>query len=110
MSEQNVYEAPASNIETEQSNKPSAIVILFAIIFSAILAGIMFIKQSAAMGVVGGLGGMVGSLIPAAIIVGLFQISKRLRNSRSRWKIFMWTQFVFVLGQVAGLLRYLAAA
>ena len=43
----------------------------------------------------------------ALVIVGLFQIGKRFRNSRSRLKIFCWTSFIFALsglGQIGKLM------
>ncbi len=111
MSVEEVYKTPESGLNSEvdvqekPQEKPSILVRFMAIVFSAPIALAMFFKQSSVGGVAGGIGGVIGSLIPALIIVMLFQIGKRFRNSRSRWKVFMWAQFVFLLGQIVSVLQ-----
>jgi len=109
MSNENIYSTPEATLDTEDKSKSSVLVLIMAVVFSVPIALIMFAKQSNVGGIAGGIGGVVGSFIPALIVVLLFQIGKRFRNSRSRWKIFMWTQLVALLGQIISILQIIGA-
>jgi len=109
MSAEDIYRTPESVEEVELPAKSSLLIKVMAILFSIPTASIIFIKQSSILGVAGGIGGIIGSVIPALIVVLLFQIGKGFRNSHSRWKIFMWSQFVVLLGQISAILQTIGA-
>lgn len=109
MPNEDIYSAPKSTIDSPEGYKPSVLVIIMAVVFSVPIVLIMFVQQSSAGGIAAGFGGIVGSFIPALVVVLMFQIGKRFRNSRSRWKIFMWTQFVAFLGQIPSILQSINA-
>lgn len=49
-----------------------------------------------------------GALFWPCVVVALFNIGKRFRNSRSRWKIFFWTSCFSLLSIVGSLGRSLS--
>ncbi len=85
------FQTPKCDGEKSEGLKPGAVLIVSTIVVSVLLAMIMG----------GRVGNIIGSQIPAAVIVLLFQIGKRFRNSKSRWKIYLWSQVLVLLGQLA---------
>jgi hypothetical protein len=112
MSSDDIYKPPESLLEEEASsdtNKPGTLIIVFTVLLSLPLMATQFFAQYALTGLPGGIGGSIGALFPAFVIVLFFQIGKRFRNSKSRWKIYMWSQVVFLLGQIPTMLILLGA-
>lgn len=110
MSGSEIYNPPKAKLdsdETPNANKSSALIIFFSIILTIFLMAPQILIQYGNAGLPGGIGGAIGSLMPALFVVLLFQIGKRFRNSKSRWKIFMWSQFVILLGQVTAFIQFI---
>jgi hypothetical protein len=110
MSGSEIYSPPEASLESDEitkSNKAGALLIFFSIVLTVPLMASQFFVQYGNIGLAGGIGGSLGALIPALLVVLLFQIGKKFRNSKSRWKIFMWSQAIFLLGQITTLLKFI---
>jgi hypothetical protein len=111
MSDNNIYSAPSSEVESaENVTKPKAsfllklIAILLAVIGGFLSGLFQFIQVGSIPFAVGGAIG--GALFWPFVLVGLFQIGKRFRNQRSRYKIFLWTQVVVVIAMTFNIVLY----
>jgi len=103
-----IYRSPDPNLEEDIEPKSSLAVRILAITSSILLGIIALFRQGASANSAYALGGVIGSLAPAAIIVLLFQMGPRFRNARSRWRIFMWSQFVFLTVHILVLREFLS--
>jgi len=103
-----IYEAPQSGSADEAEStpqKPGITLKFLLVLFTLLATSIAFLNNFMSMALLGGvqqsrtisyaIGGAIAPIIWGCIIVGLFQIGKRFRNSRSRCKIFMWCQVLF---------------
>ena len=109
MNDGEIYNPPQASLGGGESNKPGILAIVFAVLLSAPIVLIQVLNQFKIGGIPGAIGAAIGSLIPALFIVLVFQIGRRFRNPRSRWKIFAWSQLVFLLGQVFTVLQTVGA-
>ncbi|WP_346839960.1 hypothetical protein [Microbulbifer sp. SAOS-129_SWC] len=103
MNSNNIYSAPAAELEQEANPKAGTGLKAIAILLSLPICLLNFSIQFSKLGIAGGIGGAFGSIIPALVVVALLQIFKRFRNSKSRWKIFAWSQVVFLVGTINSL-------
>lgn len=106
-----IYETPQSadlHRGGQRAQKPGAILITLTVLLTVLAFSASFLNQFLATGLVaGGVGGGLAPLLVGGIVVGLFQIGKRFRNSRSRCKIFLWCQVFFFISIVIGMLGQL---
>lgn len=106
------YTPPESN-ETPDPRKATKLIIFFAVILTAcgVLLGFV-VGLSTGVGQGGRIGELIGQSIGVIIfgllVVALFQLFKRFRNQRSRWKIYCWSVFIAILGQVGNLVQAVA--
>ncbi len=56
------------------------------------------------------IGQSIGVIVMALMAVAIFQIFKRFRNQRSRWKIYSWTIFIVCLSNLIRLAQGLSVA
>jgi len=105
----NLYETPGSNVLEDadvEPLKPGLVLKSVLILFTLMAAVISFAWQLAVSGYLpAAIGGGMGPMIWGFLVVGLFQIGNRFRNTRSRYKIFLWAQVFFF---VSGTVNYLA--
>lgn len=101
----NIYSPPKSELTVDATIKPSIWVVFAAIFLTLLLCLILLLKSSLSAGVPTLIPSIFASVMPAFVFVLVFQVGKRFRNSRSRWKIYAWCQFLFVLGQISNLLQ-----
>ncbi len=76
----------------------------------AMIMTVLGVMLGYAQGVIAGIGegGRIGELIGqsigviilALLVVAIFQLFKRFRNQRSRWKIYSWTIFIVCLSNI----------
>ena len=113
---ENIYRAPDSNVDEGEETpiKPGWVLKTIATTLTLVTSSLSFLLglwRANAIGMNAGsdsFGYLVGYLIgstaaPAllsCLIIGLFQIGKRFRNSRSRLKILSWCMFVFLLSAI----------
>lgn len=116
-----IYEAPKSETVDEATlvpPKPGIILIMLLVLFTLLTISITFLNSFLSMAAFSNIqpdgfipyliGGAITPLLIGCIIVGLFQIGKRFRNSRSRCKIFLWCQVLFFLSGVSNFLKSIA--
>lgn len=92
---------------THPSPEPltGAILITFTVLFTVLAFFGSFLNQLLATGdVASGVGGGLAPPLMGGLVVGIFQIGKRFRNTRSRCQIFLWCQVFFFISLLAGLL------
>lgn len=110
----NIYETPQSvdfHTDDEKTKKPGIILITLTVLFTALAFSGSFLNQFLATGLVAsGVGGGLAPLLLGGTVVGIFQIGKRFRNSRSRFKIFLWCQIFFFISLSISLLGQLGQA
>lgn len=110
----NIYETPQSvdfHTDGEKIKKPGIILITLTVLFTVLAFSGSFLNQLLATGLVAsGVGGGLAPLLLGGIVVGIFQIGKRFRNSRSRYKIFLWCQIFFFISLSFSLLGQLGQA
>ena len=100
-----VYSSPAANLVTEApSEKASRLLKVTCFSLAALLMLCSGLQQFVASGgrLPEAIGGAVGGVIWPLLVVALFQLGKGFRNQKSRYKIFMWTGFVFLLILILG--------
>ena len=100
-----IYSPPQSELAKEEAIRPSIWLVLIAILLTFVLISILVLKVSQFAIEPTLIPLVLGSIFPACLFVLIFQIWKRFRNSRSRWKIYSWCQFIFILGQISSLLQ-----
>ena len=106
MENKNIYAAPKTEgANIENKTKPNILTIFMGIIFSILLTMIGHMRAPNKSDSAEAFGFATGTCLIGLIVVVLFQIVGRYRNSRSRWKIFMWTQFIVLIGQIGPFLR-----
>ena len=107
--QQNIYESPTSDISVDNPNvKPGWILNILAIFLVLMNFGISFIPaflESNNFSYLVGSG--LGALILAGIIVGLFQIGKLFRNSRSRVIVLNVVLGIFLLSGIFNFATFL---
>jgi len=91
--------APPRTIEVNGPRKVTIPIVIIAIVLT-----LLGVAPGYLMGVSKGIGqgGRIGELIGQSIgvvvmaflVVAIFQIFKRFRNQRSRWKIYCWSIFI----------------
>jgi hypothetical protein len=108
------YETPQSvdlHTNDQQIKKPGIILITLTVLFTVLAFSGSFLNQLLATGLVAsGVGGGLAPLLLGGTVVGIFQIGKRFRNSRSRYKIFLWCQIFFFISLSFSLLGQLGQA
>ena len=106
MEKENIYKAPKTiGTDIKNSTKPNILTIIMGIIFSVLLAFIGYMRASINGDSAEAVGAAIGATFIGIIVVVVFQIIGRFRNSRSRWKVFTWTQFIVLIGQIGPILR-----
>lgn len=83
---------------------------IFAVVISIPNAINMFLKQSTVYGVmlsdtVAGIGDLIGSIILPLLVVLVFQVGDRFRNTDSRLKVFIYAQVLFFICQIYAIAR-----
>lgn len=98
----NPYGAPASDVSNDErkASNPTVGIVLVAVVTSFCLA-IMGYLQTTEKGWDSAIGISLGSLIPALVVVAVFQLWRRFRNRRSRWNIYATTQSVILISEVS---------
>ncbi|MBC6905240.1 hypothetical protein DWB84_07165 [Saccharophagus sp. K07] len=108
----NIYETPKSadfQVDDLKNKKPGIILIIFTVLFSVLAYSASFLNQLLATGLIAsGAGGGLAPILLGGFVVGIFQIGKRFRNSRSRYKIFLWCQIIFVISLLTSLIGQFA--
>ena len=103
----NIYEAPKSDIskaEIKPPIKPGIVLKILLVLFTILSCGLSFIIQFISAGVfASAVGGALAPILLGCVVIGLFQIGKRFRNTRSRYKIFLWCQVIFILSKISTL-------
>ena len=91
-----------SETETDAPTKPKPgiFAVIMAVLLTLFLVYIGILRTSGTGGPGVAIGVAIGSVVPALVILALFQIGKCFRNARSQWRIFAWSQFFVVLGQI----------
>jgi hypothetical protein len=112
LSMNNIYETPKSadlQVDDLKNKKPGIILIIFTVLFSVLAYSASFLNQLLATGLIAsGAGGGLAPILLGGFVVGIFQIGKRFRNSRSRYKIFLWCQIIFVISLLTSLIGQFA--
>ncbi|MEH6551281.1 MAG: hypothetical protein V7744_14985 [Pseudomonadales bacterium] len=93
----------AVSVEIKEEAKASTLLKAMGVSITAAVCLFYFYKQYSEGYIIRGmdyLSQTIGIVLPALLVVLVYQIGKRYRNSQSRWRVFTWTQFVFLLGQV----------
>lgn len=97
----NIYEPPKSTvlrIEDEISREPSLLLIILVVMFTLLASALAFLRQLVVSGMLtNGVGGALAPPLVGFCVVGFFQIGKRFRNKRSRYRIFLWSQIYFLI-------------
>ncbi len=101
MSTDDLYAAPNSQVADEPVLKPSLLVRIMAVLLTVLTAAILAPRYLAQGGVSFMVGGMLGVVLFAMLFVGIFQLGRRFRNPRSRWRIYAWSQLLGLLGQLS---------
>jgi len=55
------------------------------------------------------LGTLIGPIILGLLVVAIFQLAKRFRNNRSRWKIYTWTMAIMLIANFSRVAQNVAA-
>lgn len=115
MNEENdIYTAPKSNLQqVEAKPKASKFLIFLSILFvlvnafftMALLRYPIDMNSSARMGYM--TGSVLSVIILPLLVVLIFQIGKRFRNSRSRVRIFFWMSVLILLSKLSKLAQSL---
>lgn len=98
----NPYGAPASDVVNDErkASNPTVGIVVAAIITSFCLGTIGYL-QTTEKGWDSVIGIFLGSLIPALVVVAVFQLWRRFRNRRSRWNIYATTQSVILISEIS---------
>jgi len=107
-----IYKKPESNVdEGIISFEASAILKLFCVFLALTLIFLGAIHQYIESGgrMPETVGGAIGGVIWPLFVVGIFQIWKRFRNQKSRYKIFMWTALVILVSMLLTFISLLAS-
>ena len=101
----NIYEAPKSDISKAEITppiQPGIVLKILLVLFTILSCGLSFINQFISAGVFEiALGGALAPILLGFVVIGLFQIGKRFRNTRSRYKIFLWCQAMFIFSGIS---------
>ena len=102
-SQQNLYESPVAEITVDKT-KAGWILIILAVILSLSKFGLSFFEALARTNDIAySTGSGLSGMILALIVVALFQIGKKFRNSRSRFIIF---NSVLAITLISGILKF----
>lgn len=89
-------ELSLSNSKDSTPKKPGVILITLLVIVTFLSVSASFINQYLQSGMISqGVGGALSPIIIGLLVVAFFQIFKSFRNSRSRYKTFLWLQVIF---------------
>lgn len=100
-----IYSPPESEIAAQTGIRPGIGIIITAIVLTGLACVIPVIKVSFTGYPLMYVAAIFGTVIPALLVVFVFQIGKRFRNPRSRWKIYSWSQVLVLFSQVWQLMR-----
>lgn len=109
----NIYSTPAASLTTNSDHqaqtasillKISCIVLTLLTMLAAVFKALALESQAGEV-----VGSALGTIIWGLIIVGIFQIWKKFRNQKSRYKIYLWCQIVFFITQIMALIKALIA-
>lgn len=116
-----IYETPKSEILDEADivpQKPGITLKTLLVLFTLLSISITFLNSFVSMTLLSSLpqgstisysiGGAITPVWFACIFVGLFQLGKGFRNTRSRYKIFLWCQILFFLSGVSNFVKSIA--
>lgn len=98
----NPYSPPAAAVlsDEKKASNPTIGIVVVALIASFSI-GMMGYLQSTEKGWDLAIIMFIGSLIPALIVVAVFQLWRRFRNRRSRWNIYATTQIVILISEIS---------
>lgn len=106
--EHNLYDSPESELNSDASVgpiKPGLILKILLILFTILSSGSGYLSSLLQDGNFSfAVGGAIAPIIFGGLVVGLFQIGKRFRNTRSQYKIFLWCQVFFFISTTFNLL------
>lgn len=97
MTKESISNALLSESMSERNNTASTLGVSLSIGLSIANICLVFILQYIAGGFLRGVGGIASVLMVSLVIFFLFQIPKRFRNQKSRWKILMWIQLLYII-------------
>lgn len=107
----NIYSTPASPLASNDQQQPRNAGLFLKLSCIALTVLTMLVAAFKALALESQIGEIVGyalgPIIWGIIIVGLFQIGKRFRNQKSRYKIYLWCQIVFFVTQTIELVKLL---
>ena len=103
-----IYRKPESKLSQQADNnslKPGIILKILLVIFTLLSCFANYLSMTIIVGYSPvGLAGAFSPILLGVIIVGIYQIGKRYRNTRSRYKIFLYCQILFFLSSASKLI------
>lgn len=102
-----IYKAPdvAVGLPKEEARRAGKALKSFGVTVSVLLGSMGFIEYLDE-GIDFAIGAFFGNLIPAAVVVVIFQIGKRFRNNFSRWRIYTTMQCLFLVSEFSRYMGY----